>query len=74
MRLNLVRDDRATGEWRPADAAGPVGVGQLSCATFNVWFADLVLARLHHDPACAPVAYYRGARQFLTLLPDGRCG
>lgn len=21
--------------------------------------------------ACAPVAYYRGARQFLTLLPDG---
>lgn len=26
--------------------------------------------RLHHDPACAPTAYHRGARQFLTLLPD----
>jgi hypothetical protein len=51
MRLNLVRDDQATGEWRPAEAAGPVGVGQLICAPLNVWFADLALARLHHDPA-----------------------
>ncbi len=28
--------------------------------------------RLLHDPAFCPTAYHRGARQFLTLLSDGR--
>lgn len=27
--------------------------------------------RLHHDPACTPIAYHRGAKQFLTVLADG---
>lgn len=45
MWLTPARYDRTTGEWRPADDAGPVGAEQLSCATFNVWFDALVFER-----------------------------